>query len=861
MDTLTFAAERRDILTRSDDDLRPLVEDAFDARVNGEHDWSDDLVLGAQVLWLEIFEAESGRAPTDSEINDFQQRLMTSLDQTAPIENQFDIARINLTTTWVSTFTVNDATTTAADPGAELQWVTMHDPAVRASHVAADGQRVPAGSTFTVDGYELAFPGDPVGPPDVWINCRCVVAQVREDSEMTAQLTTDVALAAAAPVAEAPPDTEEEVEVEEIDDDVPGWDDDEIDVEVPWHGVIAPTGVKSGDRRRFTEGAMRFRDLPLPLRFQKTDAGGHDGSVVVANIERAWEEDGLIKAEGRFTLSPEADEAIGLIADGMLRGVSVDLDDVTVELQNEDGTAFDLDSDPNGAIENVIDGRVASAALVSIPAFQEAFVSLGTWEDDVTAVTASGCTPCAAREMDAYYDEVHEFAIAEGTWDGSASRFSDTEWIRSTIVDRGPGHDTAKERYAVPIREPNGDVNRAAVHNAAARIDQVDAPAAAIAQGKRKLVAAYRQLDEDPPESLTASAFADLTAEDQVDEVFAPGTRDGPGWITNPKETQRLRTYWTRGKGAAKIRWGQPGDFNRCRRQLAKYVPNPHYLAGTCANLHKVAMGIWPGQHAGKNKHSAETLTAAAPAFRVAGIEPEHVPPRAWFTDPGLAGPTPLTIEEDGRVFGHLALWDTCHVGLGLSVGDGPDCVTPPASPSGYASFLNKSILTDDGLVAVGTITMETGHAPGRLGAFPAAAHYDNTGTAAADVTAGEDEHGIWISGAVRPGTDVQALRGATLSGDWRTIGDHYELVAALAVNVPGFPIPRLAVAASGVSQALVAAGVVPPRVEAKIDTREVAKGIYTELTKISDRAQAREKLAAQMRAARRAELAATCAK
>jgi hypothetical protein len=861
MDTATFAAERREILVRSDDDLRPLVEDAFDNLAAGAHDWSDDLILSASVLWLEIYEAETGTEPDPAEVTDYQERLLASLEQTAPVTEPVDPNRVNLTTVWVSTFTVNDATSTAAagEDGASLQWVTMHDEAVRDSHVLADGQRVPVGQTFDVGGYQLAFPGDPVGPPDVWINCRCVVARVREDSEMTANLSTDVALAAAAPVVEedGPPD----VELVDPADAPPEWDEDQMEVEVPWHGVVAPTGVKSGDRRRFAPDAMRFRDLPVPLRFQKIDAGGHDGSFIVANIENMFEEDGLIKASGRFTLSPESDEAIGLVADGMLRGVSVDLDDVTVELQNEDGTTFDLDTgDPRDAIETVVDGRVASAALVSIPAFQEAYISLGTWDDDLgpAAVTSGGdCAPCAAREMDAYYAEVAEFAIAEGEWDGSAGRFDDEQWQRSTVVDRGPSFDTAKTRYAVPIREPNGDLSRAGVHAAASRINQVDASPAALTAGKRKLVAAYRQLDEDPPEVLQASAVAPLV--DQVEETFAPGTRDGPGWVTNPEDTQRLRNYWTKGTGAAKIRWGQPGDFNRCRRQLAKYVPNPNYLAGTCANLHKVAMGIWPGQHAGK--HAVDALTAAAPAFRVSGIEPEHVPPRAWFADPQFAGPTPLTVTEDGQIFGHLALWDTCHIGLGLSVGDGPDCVTAPPSTSGYAAFMNKSILTDDGLVAVGNITMDTGHAPGRLGAFPAAAHYDNTGNAAADVVAGEDAYGIWVAGAVRPGTDVQALRGATLSGDWRTIGGQYDLVAALAVNVPGFAIPRLQIAASGVHQSLVAAGVVTPAptttIGLDVDVAKIAKGVYVELTRMSDRAAQRQALATKMRAMRRAELTA----
>jgi hypothetical protein len=99
------------------------------------------------------------------------------------------------------------------------------------------------------------------------------------------------------------------------------------------------------------------------------------------------------------------------------------------------------------------------------------------------------------------------------------------------------------------------------------------------------------------------------------------------------------------------------------------------------------------------------------------------------------------------------------------------------------------------------------------VSAAAAIAHYEHTGHAVADVVAGEDEFGVWISGSLRPSvseSDVRELRGASLSGDWRSIGGSLELVAALAVNVPGFPVPRVqaGLAASGVQTALVAAGI-----------------------------------------------------
>lgn len=65
----------------------------------------------------------------------------------------------------------------------------------------------------------------------------------------------------------------------------------------------------------------------------------------------------------------------------------------------------------------------------------------------------------------------------------------------------------------------------------------------------------------------------------------------------NPGAT-RLRIYWTRGAGAAKIGWGAPGDFNRCVRHLRKYVSDPK---GLCNVFHQAALGAPPGHGHGKS--------------------------------------------------------------------------------------------------------------------------------------------------------------------------------------------------------------------------------------------------------------------
>jgi hypothetical protein len=189
----------------------------------------------------------------------------------------------------------------------------------------------------------------------------------------------------------------------------------------------------------------------------------------------------------------------------------------------------------------------------------------------------------------------------------------------------------------------------------------------------------------------------------------------------------------------------------------------------------------------------------------------EPVPPREYFEDLGLDGPTPLTIgdaDENGfrEVFGHIATWETCHIGFQ------GQCRTAPRSRTQYAYFHTGALDVADvrgevSTIPVGRLTYDSGHAELSASANAAAAHYDNTATLGAFVVAGEDDHGIWVHGVLAPGADVQKLKATPPSGDWRPVRGGLELVAVLHVNTPGFPVPRSLVAAGGV-QALVAAGV-----------------------------------------------------
>ena len=825
----------------------------------GQRGWLDALVARAEQVIRDEIQSQTDRSPSAegrAEIASWRVFTRRALAQTSEPDPSTILSQAQTIAAMLSTSVLNTAAVAIGreqDEPMLKTWITVKDERVRASHAAVHGQSVPLGEKFTVGGVPMDRPGDLSAPPEETLNCRCLVgltpqsdalAASMEDrtsslvvflpasddpvneasSEDQAHVTTvwfgeadlpwplineAVAAAAAAmkpftvavksrgllgdkdadvlfldaddlaeqrqalldvPVIkdgmdsveqypqwtphltlgypDSPATLTEEPEAITVDrlalwvgkerttyplgadmaddDFEPTPTDDLIDVveAVPFWGVLAPEGTPSGDRRQFSAGALRSRPLPLPLSYQRVNMDGHDGSVRVGSIERAWRKGSLVLGAGHLLTSvPEVDEVISVMAEsGGRMGVSVDADDVEVEMTGPDGSAID---DPELAVEiltSVPTARIAGATLCHIPAFHEAFIALGDVPDG--------------------------YAPAEG------------------------------EDLAVESR------------------------------AQRSVAAAVK-------------------------------TEDGPGWLTHPAETDRLRDYWTHGKGAAKIGWGTPGDFNRCRANLAKYI-KPMFLSSYCANRHYDALGFWPGDHA--RKHSLGVTASGEPdgPFITLVADATERPNGDWFTDPLLTGPSPVVVTEDGRIFGHLATWGTCHIGIS------DVCITPPSSPTDYSFFRTGSVLTTTGEVPVGQITMGTGHANLRLNASRTIAHYDNTGTVVADVAAGEDEHGIWISGAVRASAtpeQIAALRGSALSGDWRTIRGHLELVAALAVNVPGFPIPRIGLAASGGKQsALVAAGIaIPGLSETPIDLNTIVDGVLSAIGR-------REQMAAMMR-------------
>lgn len=194
---------------------------------------------------------------------------------------------------------------------------------------------------------------------------------------------------------------------------------------------------------------------------------------------------------------------------------------------------------------------------------------------------------------------------------------------------------------------------------------------------------------------------------------------------------------------------------------------------------------------------AAEGEAAADVLALVASVATATRPAAGAFALPELTGPTPITFDwERGIVFGHIATWQTCHVGYS------DVCVTAPKDEDGggYSWFNRFPVETQDGgTVWAGRITVGGRHAGLSLDAASTMAQYDGK-TVAAHVRAYEDAYGIVVAGTIEANltaTERATLNRRKVSGDWRETPGGLSLVEVLALSPgprahaePGFPVP-----------------------------------------------------------------------
>jgi hypothetical protein len=568
-----------------------------------------------------------------------------------------------------------------------------------------------------------------------------------------------------------------------------------------WMGPLAPIGVPTAEPRRmrvFEPGAFSHRTLPLPLKWRKADGPGHEGAVTVGRIMGLTtgpdhKGDEYLWGWGDWldeNMVPESAVAQYMVEQGVA-GASVGPGGKVVTSVN-----------PANGGEYTSQYVIGDATLVSTAAFDEMRLrSMGhdDWDDDDEdmAITVgdpeaiNGGGDCGCGHSADLGTEGETYAINPSGWEGLALAPRDIPFDNDDAVKRiaawanttPEGADVAKlhraflwrdprlpETQTTSYRMPLGDV----LNGELTMIFHAIYAAAALISGAHGGLPSVSEEDKNKIRNVITDIYRVMADEFNDSSLRAP-------WDRPENEGQQFMATNSGG-------WVAPTE-----------------------NLYVDQYGADPGLREDSR-------------FPLA-------PPAAWFTDPRLTEKTPLTITAAGQVYGHLAAWNECHRDVSNRA-----CVLAPKSFKEYAPFHLGSVVTAEGeTVKVGKIVQDTRHADVRLGYAAAAIHYDDTGDEVAVVRAGEDEYGIWVAGAVVPEATpkkVAKLRRSPISGDWRGVEGHLELTAALAVNVPAFPVYAM----DGDEQfSLIAAGVVYPDQEIPTGYEMPSFGIQPDNTPIVD--------------------------
>lgn len=256
------------------------------------------------------------------------------------------------------------------------EWQATEDTRTRHTHDVADGQVVGFSEPFIVGGFALAFPGDPTGPPQEVINCRCAPLAVFDPEDLNLNDNgTVITLNAAAYLEEdaVPWSIEtgnaecgegQHAVVKDADGTVEGCHDtrDEALAQVaalyasegekaaipasnrntvPWSGVLVVEGTRTGDGREFAPNSLTWpavgqtASLELPLGWMYERAHGGMSTDKVANVGRIdtiTRVGNELHGTGVINLDSEwgrkAARQMGTRDDpGFLAGVSIDADD------------------------------------------------------------------------------------------------------------------------------------------------------------------------------------------------------------------------------------------------------------------------------------------------------------------------------------------------------------------------------------------------------------------------------------------------------------------------------------------------------------------------------------------------------
>ncbi len=326
-------------------------------------------------------------------------------------------------------------------------WLATDDERTRETHVEANGQEVPLNEFFDVGGYQLMYPGDPDGPDEEVINCRCTLIYSGDPGAAAAEEI----VASATPVAKwayrsvlsdaYPADMTQNAATAAVTITV---EDEQAQpateqARTPWEGILAIEGHPTSDGRYLLPGEIGNRDLPLPFAASHEKQRETETAGRIETIQRIpaseFQQEGFTLPEdirpeavviwgtGTFSPNERGQQALEELANGV--GVSLDLPvdrkaliDATTYEEVDPETAM-ADMNPLDALMGVvpegylmgIGGKIGGVSLASIAAFEETTIRIV----GDTAIVASGYAIREAENIE-LNGQAH---VIVNQWDGN----------------------------------------------------------------------------------------------------------------------------------------------------------------------------------------------------------------------------------------------------------------------------------------------------------------------------------------------------------------------------------------------------------------------------------------------------------
>lgn len=624
---------------------------------------------------------------------------------------------------------------------------------------------------------------------------------------------------------------------------------------VRWSGPLAPIGSPTGDKRIFPPDTITQATFPQPLRWQERGMPGHEGAVTVAAITHAqegtWEGLPYIIGEGYWLnpdIIPEVKQAMHLVENGVA-GPSVDLDSFAASPGEYAGspilvirsgrqrgaTLVSIPAFADLRIRNEYPQDVDEPVDYALAAQVEAVTAsldpgLGEWEAELSTFATVNSTswqsaPIAPRE--ATFDADDAVSRIEA-WAGIGTEDADEGKFRSMFMwinADGDAEVTPLGRGG--YRLPWGDIFDGkphlvyhAIYSASALLEGghgglPNIPDEDKNQLRNTITKIYAKLATEFKDPNIRASWDVREASAMEVETFAVRAS---GWSDLPTST----AAWDEGAARAALDAWAGDDMGKYAKGFLWFdEANRENKTAYKFPIAKPVDGRLTVFLAAVNNADARLNQANIPAadkVKIQGIldsiqaryETEASgyvetfaskydgihPPRSAFAQKQLTRLTKMqVVPRDGynEVFGHLADWDSCH--LGLQIGNPNMCMKPPRSKRGYKDFHVSTQLTAEGeIVEVGKLTIDAYHGSTRRGltASQVRAHYEHTGTEAAVGRVYEDQFGPAFFGVQVPNNDAamaQKIRRTPVSGHWHPVNGHLELVAALGVNRPAYPI------------------------------------------------------------------------